>query len=99
MTIGMTPDPSGRTAWCGGGDSHSPAPSRYSRTLEKTEGGGLPAPLGGTVWAGRGMDRSCNGCDEKILSTEIEFEVDALGTATLRFHAECHKAWLTLLRQ
>jgi hypothetical protein len=45
------------------------------------------------------MDGSCNGCGDKIRSTEIEFEVELRGTVTLRFHAECHKAWLTVLRQ
>jgi hypothetical protein len=98
MTIHMTPDPSGRIPWCGDAPSVSPEHGRYTRTLEKTQCGRLPAPNGGTVWAGRGMNGSCNGCDETIRPSEIEFEVDALGTVTLRFHAECHKAWLTLLR-
>jgi hypothetical protein len=73
-------------------------PTRPERTLDKTCRGGLPAPLDCTLWVGPGSLKACDGCGEVIAHDEREFEVQVSETLTFRFHAECHKAWLTFGR-
>jgi hypothetical protein len=34
----------------------------------------------------------CDGCDEPITATEVEYELD-LRDRTLRFHFRCYGAW------
>jgi hypothetical protein len=61
------------------------------------------------VWAGRGDGRICDGCDQPITRTQIEYEVDPPGgqtirtrieyefdppgSQTIRFHGPCLMAW------
>ena len=78
----------------GGSDwPHDPAPARLARTLEKTQRGGLPAPIEGVLYAGRSSLQPCAGCGEKIAATEIEYEVEIGELITFRFHAACYQAW------
>ena len=69
-------------------------PSRHARTLEKMSNGGLPVPTSTSAWAGPGSGQQCSGCDDVVGHDENEFEVDLSGTITLRFHSDCHQAWL-----
>jgi hypothetical protein len=77
------------------GASDAPVLSRFARTIDKSQRGGLPAPFGGKMWAGPGSLEACSGCDDKIAHAEIEYEIELHETLTFRFHAECYKAWLS----
>jgi hypothetical protein len=66
---------------------------RQSRTIAKTSDGRLPESFDAKLYAGHGTNVICSGCDEKIMSDEIEFETDQTDSSILRFHAECYRAW------
>jgi hypothetical protein len=55
----------------------------------------LPANLPGRVWVGTGNLRPCDGCDQPITDTEIEYETDLPTGQTIRFHRPCFEAWQT----
>jgi hypothetical protein len=46
----------------------------------------------GKLWVGHGSGKMCDGCDEPITATEVEYELD-LRDRTLRFHFRCYGAW------
>jgi len=50
-------------------------------------------------WAGFGTGESCDGCDQPILATEVEYEVDFAESLTLRFHVTCEQIWRALITQ
>lgn len=50
-------------------------------------------------WAGFGTGESCDGCDQPILATEVEYEVDFAESLMLRFHATCEQEWRALITQ
>ena len=77
----------------GGSGSGRERSVRAVRTLARLRGGELLAPLvGGTVLGGRGENQPCDGCQEIIASTDVEYEIT--GTVALRFHPECWRAWM-----
>jgi hypothetical protein len=61
----------------------------------KIAAGRLPAPPDPpeSVWAGKGNGLTCDGCDEPITRTQIEYEFDPPGHQTIRFHGPCLTAW------
>jgi hypothetical protein len=70
---------------------------------QKIGDGSLPCEPHPKTWAGAGRGESCDGCEERVLASEVEFEVDLLGGKTLRFHRACFAMWhiecAELLRQ
>jgi hypothetical protein len=50
-------------------------------------------------WAGFGTGNACDGCDESILATEVEHELDFAESPTLRFHATCEAIWRGLVAE
>lgn len=76
------------------GGSYAEHPTdRETRTIDKTLDGWLPASHGTKVYVGHGTNALCAGCDEKITTSEIEYETDQTDTMILRFHAACYSAW------
>ena len=74
----------------GGGRERS---VRAARTLARLRGGELLAPsVGGTVLGGQGEGKPCDGCQENITPTDVEYEIT--GAVALRFHPECWRAWM-----
>jgi hypothetical protein len=45
------------------------------------------------TWGGYGRGQRCAACDEPILPTEIEYELDFPDDRTFRFHATCRALW------
>jgi hypothetical protein len=67
---------------------------RAERIAEKLSAGSLPKARSMRMWAGRGDGRCCDGCDQPVLASEIEYEHDLLEEgATVRFHAACSALW------
>ena len=65
-----------------------------NRIHAKVAAGLLPLPQDAPdiVWTGHGTDKPCDGCDESITATEIEYEIEVQGRR-LRFHSRCAAAW------
>jgi hypothetical protein len=66
---------------------------------EKLSEGLLPGKTPAHAWCGYGTGKPCNGCNEPILSTEVEHELDFNGAWTVRFHAACEAIWRSLIAQ
>ena len=70
---------------------------------QKIADGSLPCEPHPKSWAGAGRGEVCDGCDERVLASEVEFEVDMSAGQTLRFHRACFEIWyaecVELLRQ
>jgi hypothetical protein len=68
---------------------------------DRIAAGVLPPPVNGngngTVWAGQGSGRTCDGCERPIPSSAVECGINA-GTRTLRFHRACLVAWQAQVR-
>ena len=62
------------------------------RVRQRIEHGTLPVVLPERIFAGYGSGGRCVACDQEISSTQIEYEVEALGSP-LRFHLGCHVVW------
>jgi hypothetical protein len=60
---------------------------------QKVGDGSLPCEPRPKTWAGAGRGESCDGCDEYVLVSDIEFEVDLPDGKTLRFHRACFEIW------
>jgi hypothetical protein len=63
--------------------------------LAKIRAGTLPPPAdsSGKSYAGKGTNRTCDGCGETITQDDVEHEVDVADNRTLRFHQECYNVW------
>jgi hypothetical protein len=63
--------------------------------LAKIRAGALPRPLEGSSksYAGKGTNRTCDGCDRPITPEDVEHEVDLADNRTLRFHHACFDVW------
>ena len=48
-------------------------------------------------WAGFGVGQPCDGCDEPILDTQVEYEVAFDAFPTVRLHAVCAEIWDALV--
>ena len=48
------------------------------------------------VWDGKGPGKSCDGCDERISSSDAEHEVAIPDGRTLRFPVACAELWRAL---
>ena len=59
---------------------------RAERIAEKLKRGLLLRAKLIKTWEGFGNGRPCDGCDEAILSADIEHELDFEDDRTLRFH-------------
>jgi hypothetical protein len=58
--------------------------------------GRLPRAKAVRTWGGLGSGLICTLCDEPILNTEPEFELQfdsAPSTPAIRFHRQCHSIW------
>ena len=61
---------------------------------ERIEQARLPAAKPARMWGGRGCGSPCSLCDQPILDTEPEMELDYEGTQpVVRFHLQCQSAW------
>jgi hypothetical protein len=61
-------------------------------TIErKLSAGLLPRHRPVKSWAGFGTGETCDGCDQPILATEVEHELDFAESLTLRFHTTCEQ--------
>ena len=72
--------------------------TRTERTIATARRGALPLAIDGRVWVGPGVAKACNGCGDLITHAEREFVVEVSEVLTFRFHAECHRAWVTFTR-
>jgi hypothetical protein len=63
--------------------------------LAKIKSGALPGSHDGSgkSYAGKGTDKACDGCDERVTQEDIEYEIDIADGRTLRFHHKCFTAW------
>ena len=69
-------------------------------TIErKLVAGDLPNRPPVKAWAGFGTGASCDACDEPILATEVEYELDFAESMTVRFHATCEQIWRALVAE
>jgi len=61
----------------------------------KIKSGALPASHDGSgkSYAGKGTDKACDGCDERVTQEDIEYEIDISDGRTLRFHQACFTIW------
>jgi PAS domain S-box-containing protein len=66
---------------------------RAARTADKLERGLLTGAHPVRMWTGFGNGRPCDGCDDAILSADIQHEVDFEDGRTLRFHDACGTLW------
>jgi hypothetical protein len=66
---------------------------------EKLSEGLLPGKAPVHSWCGYGSRKPCDGCNEPILSTEVEHELDFHGARTMRFHAACEAIGRSLIAQ
>jgi len=66
---------------------------RAERIAEKLQRGLLPRAKLVKTWAGFGNGRPCDGCDQAILSADIEQELDFEDGRTLRLHEACAALW------
>jgi hypothetical protein len=76
------------------------SPSAMSEQLDaacliraKLAVGQLPRRTNTKLWAGLGTGLLCDGCDHPITVTDTEYQVDAIGLGTLRFHKACMWFW------
>jgi hypothetical protein len=63
----------------------------------KVSDGRLPRKPASRSWGGYGSGKLCSGCDEPILKTQVEHELDFDGSRTVRFHAACEAIWRSLV--
>jgi hypothetical protein len=77
---------SDRSKGASGGDGHR-AQDLAEVILAKIRSGGLPLPHDGSdkSYAGKGTDKPCDGCDERITQEDVEYEIDIADGRTLRF--------------
>jgi methionyl-tRNA synthetase len=63
--------------------------------LAKIRAGALPAPSDRSIkpYAGKGTNKTCDGCGRTIRPDDIEHEVDLADNRTLRFHQQCFNVW------
>jgi hypothetical protein len=63
----------------------------------KLAAGVLPDRPPVQYWAGFGVGQPCDGCDEPILDTQVEYEVAFDAFPTVRLHAVCTEIWGALV--
>ena len=63
----------------------------------KLAAGVLPGRPPVKYWAGFGVGQPCDGCDEPILDTQVEYEVAFDAFPTVRLHAVCAEIWGALV--
>ena len=64
---------------------------RAQRAIEDQH---LPSGAAARVWGGRGSGSPCSLCGQLIDSSEVEIELDGVGTpGGVRFHSRCHLLW------
>jgi len=74
-------------------------PAMDSTIEAKLAAGLLPCHRPVKSWAGFGTGNACDGCDESILATEVEHELDFAESPTLRLHATCEAIWRELVAE
>jgi hypothetical protein len=67
----------------------SDAPLKIRERLDR---GTLPHEPPGKMYAGHGENQLCDGCDEPIGPSQVQYEFDADGR-TIRFHLGCAGLW------
>jgi hypothetical protein len=87
---------------CGGTGFHMGDPSQLGRDAlrdaarERIEQQRLPRNKPARMWGGRGSGQICSLCDQPILDTEPEMELEYDGTeahSVVRFHLQCQSVW------
>lgn len=70
--------------------------SLRARARERIEQQVLPRTKPARTWGGRGTGQHCSLCDEPILDSEPEMELEyetAPAAPVVRFHLQCQSAW------
>jgi hypothetical protein len=73
--------------------------SRVLKTLaetvhDKLAAGTLPRADAAKLWAGMGTGQVCAACEEPIVASQPEYELEYDdGRAAILLHGECHAAW------
>ena len=79
------------------GDSSSRNDNELRAKARQLIGAGkLPRAKAARTWGGLGTGLACTLCNEPILSTEPEFELQFDTTSSappIRFHRQCHSVW------
>ena len=61
---------------------------------KKLDAGTLPVNSPRKLWAGQGTGQLCGACEQQILSSHAEYELEYDdGGPVPRFHAACHALW------
>jgi hypothetical protein len=63
----------------------------------KLAAGGLPNRPPAKYWAGFGAGQPCDGCDEPIVDTQVEYEITFDAFPTVRLHTMCAEIWGALV--
>jgi len=73
----------------------STAPDVSEVILAKIRAGALPRPIDQSVksYAGKGTNKTCDGCDQTVTADDIDYEVYVARNRTLRFHGACFTIW------
>ncbi len=75
-------------------DRSKPDSVCFERALRAIKDGQLPPGVAERVWGGLGSGLPCSLCGQPIHSSDIEIELDGVGTAAaVRFHSRCHHLW------
>jgi hypothetical protein len=76
-------------------ESHPPGIELHALIGRLIDEGRLPVLLPDIVSAGYGCGSRCDGCDQPVTHTQIEYEVGDRrdGTSQLSLHLECYVLW------
>jgi len=56
--------------------------------------GALPQADPVETWGGRGNGRHCDGCEQRIVATDMQIKAHFAGDLAYRFHPACFVGWL-----
>ena len=72
-----------------------PGPGLVGSIAAKITAGRLPLPEQppGKVWVGDGSGLMCDGCEQPITPSDLEYEADLSSGQSLRSHSKCFAAW------
>ncbi|HEU5321147.1 MAG TPA: hypothetical protein VFX28_10115 [Methylomirabilota bacterium] len=60
---------------------------------DKLDRGVLPREAPGKMYAGFGQGHPCDGCDQPIAPTQVEYELDSSEGRSIRLHLGCAGLW------
>ena len=67
--------------------------SLAGRIRTKLDAGQLPRSLSLALWSGFGSGIQCDGCQEPILKSQAEYQVQTDGVPNDRLHKGCAALW------